>query len=56
MNELEKDELDHQFADLSERINLLAKCIVNINERINYLEERIEMEGLVNNECSKLYR
>lgn len=42
MNEIEKDELDHQFADLAERINLLAQCIVSINEKIECLEDRLD--------------
>lgn len=42
MNEVEKDELDHQFADLSERINLLGQAIINLNERIDYLEELLD--------------
>lgn len=42
MNEIEKDELDHQFADLAERINLLAQSIVSLNEKIECLEDRLD--------------
>ena len=42
MNEIEKDERDHQVADLAERINLLAQCIVNIKKKIECLEDRLD--------------
>lgn len=42
MNEIEKDELNHQFADLAERINLLEQCIESLNEKIECLDYRLD--------------
>jgi len=33
------DELDHSLADLGERINLVAKGMLNINKRVDSIEQ-----------------
>lgn len=39
-NEFEErdDKLNHKFADLAERINLLGECIQVLDSRISYIE------------------
>lgn len=32
------DKLNHEFADLAERINLLGECIQDLDSRISYIE------------------
>jgi hypothetical protein len=42
-NEFEErnDKLNHQFADLMERINLLGECIQALDRKISYIENHL---------------